>query len=87
VGWADLKFVCFSRDELAAGMRRHTKDPIHDPLTLVRKRLRMRTRLQGVHGWVLDVAARGVGPGQPKPQPRGMNMRGSRSGPAAAALG
>lgn len=32
-GWADLKFVSFSRDELAAGMRKHTKDPIHDPLT------------------------------------------------------
>lgn len=34
-GWADLKFVSFSRDELAAGMRRHTKDAIHDPLTEV----------------------------------------------------
>lgn len=31
--WADMKFVSFSRDELAAGMRKHTKDPIHDPLT------------------------------------------------------
>jgi len=32
-GWADMKLISFSRDELAAGMRRHTKDPIHDPLT------------------------------------------------------
>jgi len=32
-GWADLKLISFSRDELAAGMRKHTKDPIHDPLT------------------------------------------------------
>ena len=31
--WADLKFVSFSREELAAGMRKHTKEPIHDPLT------------------------------------------------------
>lgn len=32
-GWADLKLISFSRDELAAGMRKHTKEPIHDPLT------------------------------------------------------
>ena len=46
-GWADLKFVSFSRDELAAGMRRHTKDAIHDPLTEVR-------RTRGALGWARD---------------------------------
>jgi hypothetical protein len=32
-GWADLKFISFNRELLAASCRKHTKDPIHNSLT------------------------------------------------------
>jgi len=31
--WADLKFLSLDREKLAAGMRKHTTQPIHAPLT------------------------------------------------------
>ena len=33
--WADLKFLSLARDELAAGMLKHSKNPIHNSLTQI----------------------------------------------------
>lgn len=56
-GWANLKFISLSRDELGRGMKRWTRDPIHAPLTEIpdgRQSKTAITMFKNVLGWCGD---------------------------------